>query len=235
MAKMLLQVDPDSINLRTQEEEDKTPLHLAAEGGKSVTMINLLLEHGADVCLTTCGLRVTPLGSFISNQRSSFDIDILKALLHASKKTAYLTIGSDNWNILHYAATRAAILKVESLSGHVFLRTLATLPEMKSLIESTNTQGWTPFYLANYFVHCATILLLVEEFNADIQTRTPKNATASDIVLEGARQFPKGLRGVDSLDGGSTISYRSAFYLQGKPPGCSTMKCMTWDIGTKRF
>ena len=66
MAKMLLQVDPESINLRTQEEEDRTPLHLATEAGKSVSMINLLLEYGADACLTTSGLRLTPLGSFIS-------------------------------------------------------------------------------------------------------------------------------------------------------------------------
>ena len=216
MAKMLLQVDPDSINIRTQEEEDRTPLHLAAEAGKSVIMINLLLEHGADACLTTSGLRLTPLGSFISKQRSGLDIDILRALLHASKKTGYLTFSSDNWNVLHYAATRAAILDVESLPGHLLLRTLATLPEIKSLIESTTTQGWTPLHLAGYFVDYTTIRSLVEEFNAHVQARIPKNVTAFDIVLERARRFPKGLRGVDSLARWSRLSYRSALYLQEK-------------------
>lgn len=216
IAKMLLQVDPDSINLRTQEEEDRTPLHLAAEAGKSDTMINLLLEHGADASSTTCGLRVTPLGSFISNQRSSFHIDILRDLLHASKRTGYLAFSSDRWNVLHYAAIRAAILDVESLSGHLLLRTLATLPDMKSLIESTTAQGWNPLHLASYYVDYTTIRLLVEEFNANVQSQTPKNATAFDIVLERARQFPKGLRGADSLPRWSRLSYRSALYLQEK-------------------
>ena len=216
VAKMLLQVDPDSINLRTQEDEDRTPLHLAAEAGKSVTMINLLLEHGADASLTTCGLKVTPLGSFISKQRSGLDNDILTALLHASKKSGYLAFSSDKWNVLHFAATRSAILDVESLPGHLLLRTLANMPEMKSLIESTTTQGWGPLHLASYFVDYTTIRLLVEEFNADVQARTPQNATAFDIVLERARQFPEGLRGADSLARWSRLSYRSALYLQEK-------------------
>ena len=216
IAKMLLQVDPESINLRTQEDEDRTPLHLAAEAGKSVTMINLLLEHGADASLTTRGLKVTPLGSFISKQRSGLDNDILTALLDASKKSEYLAFSSDKWNVLHFAATRSAILDVESLPGHLLLRTLATMPEMKSLIESITTQGWTPLQLASYFVDYTTIKLLVEEFNADVQAKTPQNATAFDIVLERARQFPKGLRGADSLARWSRLSYRSALYLQEK-------------------
>lgn len=215
VAKMLLQVDPDSVNLRTQEE-DMTPLHIAAEAGKSVAMVNLLLEHGADTCLTTSSLRLTPLGSFISNQRSELNVGILRALLYASKKTGYLTFSSDNWNVLHYAATRAAILDVESLPGHLLLRTLATLPGMKSLIELTTAQGWTPLHLASYFVDYTTIRLLVEEFHADVQAQTPKGATSFDIVLERARQFPKGLRGADSLARWSRLAYRSALFLQEK-------------------
>ena len=216
MAEILLQVDPDSINLRTQEDENRTPLHLAAEAGKSVTMINLLLEHGADASLTTCSLKVTPIGSFISKQRSGLDNDILTALLHASKKSGYLAFSSDKWNVLHFAATRSAILDVESLPGHLLLRTLAIMPEMKSLIESTTTRGWTPLHLASYFVDYTTIKLLVEEFNADVQARTPQDGTAFDIVLERARQFPEGLRGADSLARWSRLSYRSALYLQEK-------------------
>ncbi|WEW59271.1 hypothetical protein PRK78_004740 [Emydomyces testavorans] len=216
VAKMLLQVDPDSINLRTQEDEDRTPLHLAAEAGKSIAMINLLLEHGADACLTTSSLRLTPLGSFISNQRSDLNTEILKALLHASNQTSYLSFTCDNWNVLHYAATRAAVLDAEALPGHVLLRTLATLPEMQSLIESTTSQGWTPLHLANYFVDYTTIRLLVEEFNAHVQTQTPNNATAFDIVMERAKQFPEGLRGADSLARWSRLAYRSALFLQEK-------------------
>ena len=66
----------------------------------------------------------------------------------------------------------------------------------------------------------------MEEFNAHIHARTPKNATAFDIAHERARQFGKDLRGVDSLDGGSidggsidggsTFSYHFALCLQGK-------------------
>ena len=212
---MLLQVDPDYINLRTQEE-DMTPLHLAAEAGKSIAMVNLLLEHGADACLTTSSLRLTPLGSFISNQKSELNVDILRALLHASKKTGYLTFSSDNWNVLHYAVTRAAILDVESLPGHLLLQTLATLPGMKSLIESTTAQGWTPLHLASYFVDYTTNRLLVEESHADVQAQTPKDATSFDIVLERARQFPKGLRGADSLARWSRLARRSALFLQEK-------------------
>ena len=55
------------------------------------------------------------------------------------KETGYLTTSSDNWNVFYFAATRAASLDLESMSGHLLLRTLATLPEMKSQIESTNT------------------------------------------------------------------------------------------------
>ena len=55
---------------RSNDEEGRTPLHLAAESGKNIAMMNLLLKHGADACLTTSRLRLNPLGSFISNQRS---------------------------------------------------------------------------------------------------------------------------------------------------------------------
>jgi ankyrin repeat protein len=213
---MLLQVDQDSIDLRTEDEEERTPLHLAAESGKSIAMINLLLKHGADACLTTSGLRLTPLGSFVSNQRSELNVDILKALLEASKTTGYLAFSSDNWNVLHYAATRAALLDAESLPGHLLLRTLATMPEMKSLIESTTAQGWTALHLAAYLVDYTTIRLLVDEFNANVQTQNPKAATAFDIVLEIARRFPEGLRGADSVSRWSRLAYRSALYLQAK-------------------
>ncbi|KMU83110.1 hypothetical protein CIHG_00892 [Coccidioides immitis H538.4] len=70
VAKMLLQIDLDSINVRTQEEEERTPLHLAAEAGKSIAMVKLLLDRGADASLTTSGLKLTPLGTFISNGRT---------------------------------------------------------------------------------------------------------------------------------------------------------------------
>jgi ankyrin repeat protein len=216
VATILLQVDQDSINLRAEDEEGRTPLHLAAQSGKNIAMINLLLKHGADACLTTSSLRLTPLGSFISNQRSELNMDILKALLDASKKEGYLAFSSDNWNVLHYAATRAALLDAESLPGHLLLRTLATMPEMKSLIESTTAQGWTPLHLAAYLVDYTTIRLLVDEFNANVQTKNPKEATAFDIVLEAARRFPKGLRGADSVSRWSRLAYRSALYLQEK-------------------
>jgi hypothetical protein len=137
-------------------------------------MINLLLEHGADACLATSGLRLTPLGSFISNQRSELNVEILIALLRASKKTGYIAFSSDNWSVLHHAATRAAMLDTELLPGHLLLRIPATLPEMKSLTESATAQGWTPLYLASYFVDYTTIRLLVEMFNAHFQARTPK-------------------------------------------------------------
>jgi len=77
---------------------------------------------------------------------------ILKASLDASEKIGYLTFSSDNWNVLHYAATRAALLDAESLPGHLLLRTLATMPKMKSLIESTTAQRWTPLHLTAYLV-----------------------------------------------------------------------------------
>nr|KMM67530.1 hypothetical protein CPAG_03864 [Coccidioides posadasii RMSCC 3488] len=216
VAKMLLQIDPDSINVRTQEEEERTPLHLAAEAGKSIAMVKLLLDRGADASLTTSGLKLTPLGTFISNGRSELNIDILTALLQASKRTGYLAFSSDNWNVLHYAAARAAILDSESLPGHVLLRTLASMQEMKSLIESTTAQGWTPLHLASYFIDCTTIRVLVEEMNADVRAQTPNNATAFDIVMERARRFPDSLRGADSFARWSRQAYRSALFLQLK-------------------
>jgi ankyrin repeat protein len=216
VATKILQVDQDSINLRAKDEEGRTPLHLAAESGKNIAMINLLLKHGADARLTTSGLRLTPLGSFISNQRSELNVNILEVLLDASKKTGYLAFSSDNWNVLHFAATRAALLDMESLPGHLLLRTLATMPEVKPLINSITAQGWTSLHLAAYLVDYTTIKLLVDEFNANVQTQNPKKATAFDVVLEAARRFPEGLRGTDSVSRWSRLAYRSALYLQKK-------------------
>ncbi|KMU73205.1 hypothetical protein CISG_03465 [Coccidioides immitis RMSCC 3703] len=111
---------------------------------------------------------------------------------------------------LHYAAARAAILDSESLPGHVLLRTLASMQEMKSLIESTTARGWTPLHLASYFIDYTTIRVLVEEMNADVRAQTPNNATAFDIVMERARRFPDSLRGADSFARWSRQAYRSA-------------------------
>lgn len=214
VAEKLLRADPDSINLRTEEAEDRTPLHLAAEGGKSIDMINLLLEHGADASLTTSSLKLTPLGSFVSNQRSELSVEILTVLLHASRDIDYIIFSADNWNILHFGATRAALLDIESLPGHLLLRKLATIPDVKALIASTTAQGWTPLHLASYMVDYSTIKLLVEDFNADVQASTPNGARPFDIVLERARRFPNGLRGADSLARWSRLAFRSALFLQ---------------------
>jgi ankyrin repeat protein len=217
VARKLLEVDPSSINVRTQEDENRTPLHLAAEAGKSLPMIELLLERSADASLTTSSLKVTPLGSFVSNQRGELNLDILKALLHASANAGYLALSSDKWNVLHYAATRAALLDAESLPGHLLLRALIGIPEIQSLIESTTSQGWTPLHLASYLVDFTTIKLLVNHFHADVQARTPSlSASAFDIVLERARQYPSGLRGTDSRARWSRLAYRSALFLQKK-------------------
>jgi hypothetical protein len=58
--------------------------------------------------------------------------------------------------------------------------------------------------------------LLVDEFNANVQTQNTKEATAFDVVLEAARRFPEGLRGNDSVSRWSRLAYRSALYLQEK-------------------
>jgi ankyrin repeat protein len=214
VADKLLRLDPESINLRTEEDEDRTPLHLAAEAGKSIDMIRLLLRHGADTSLTTSGLKLTPLGSFISNQRSELNSEILTVLLRASRDNGYLVMRSDSWNVLHFGATRAALLDAESLPGHVLLRTFATIPEMRELVTSTTAQGWTPLQLASYMVDYSTIKVLVEDFGADVQAATPNGARPFDIVLERGRRFPIGLRGADSLVRWSRLAFRSALFLQ---------------------
>lgn len=214
VAEKLLQVDPESVNLRATEEEERTPLHLAAESGKSLDMINLLLQKGGDPKIMTSGLKITALGGFISSQRSEFNIDILTALLNAASQNNYIVFSSDNWNILHYAATRAALLDTESLSGHLLLRNLARYSFLHSLIESETSQGWTPLHLSSYMVDFTTIRILVEEFNARVDARTPKGVSAFDIVMEQSRRFPAGLRGADSRARWTKLAYRSAMFLQ---------------------
>jgi Ankyrin repeat len=216
VANMLLQADPSLINLRALEEKERTPRHLASEAGKSVSMINLLLGHRADAALMTSGLKLTPLDNFISNQRTELNVEILKVLLGATKKVGYVLFSSDKWNVLHYATTRAAVLDAKSLPGHLLLQNLATLPDMKPLVASNSSVGWTPLHLASHFVDYTTVKLQVEEFDARVDARIPKNGSAFDTVLERARQFPNGLHGADSLRRWSRLAYRSALFLQEK-------------------
>lgn len=217
VAEKLLKVAPTLINTRVKDDgEEATALHLAAESAKSKEMVKLLLSHGADAKATTHELRLTPLGSFLSNQRSELNHNILEVLLTASKPAKYLVFSSSGWNVLHYAVGRAVMLDAESLPGHVLLRDLHTFQEIRDLVESTTAEGWTPLHLACYFVGYAAVRILVDDYGADVQASTPNGARSFDIVLERARRYPDGLRGVDSMSRWTRSAYRSALFLREK-------------------
>ncbi|KAF7558225.1 hypothetical protein G7Z17_g97 [Cylindrodendrum hubeiense] len=169
----ILELAPDEINQRTADDEARTALHLAAESGKSPETIRLLLSCGADPALLTASLQLTPLGAFLSNQRSELNDEVMSILLAASAHINYLAVGSNRWNALHYAVGRAAVLDAEALPGHLLLRRIADRHRaVRALVNTTTAQGWQPLHLAAYFVDAASIAVLITDYSADFMAYT---------------------------------------------------------------
>ncbi|KAF2470808.1 uncharacterized protein BDR25DRAFT_287027 [Lindgomyces ingoldianus] len=192
----ILMRDRDLLHVVTQDDLAEYPLHLATLVG--CPMLKLLLDFGANPALETkSGL--TPLGSYLSDQRAETPNEMLDALLSAARTNNYIVFKRDeeDWTVLHYTVTRASILSMEGIQGQLLLQTLlSNHPDlMRELLDVRTKAGWTPLHLAAYNSGYGAVRLLCE-FGADVLLETRSGVDAFNIVLERARHTPpKSLRG----------------------------------------
>jgi ankyrin repeat protein len=198
----------DLVHLATDDEFGDTPLNLATLG--SLELIDLLLDHGADPAAESKKQGLTPLGSYLSDQRPETDTSILTRLIEISKDNDYIVFRREEecWTLLHYLSTRAAVLNMEGIQGQRLLqKVLADYPQVRALINIPTKNGWTALHLATYNVGYTAVRLLLEA-GADPLLETPINgANAFNIAMERGRHAPhEQFRGSKSDIGGRWVS-----------------------------
>jgi ankyrin repeat protein len=196
VAQEILRRDPNLLHVVTSDEEEETPLHLASL--TRLEMLEMLLNYGANPATETKRTGLTPLGMYLSDQRSETDAAVLTRLLIASKANDYIAFRRDEeaWTVIHYAVSRAAILNVDGIQGQQLLqRLLNDYPDLRNLLDVRTKHGWTALHLAAYDVGYAAVRLLCEA-GANVLLETPQSSDAFNIVMERARHAPsKRLRG----------------------------------------
>ncbi|KAH0556920.1 hypothetical protein GP486_005288 [Trichoglossum hirsutum] len=189
----ILVTDSSLVNSPTTSPAGEYPLNIAARQSNSqghLHTLQTLTEAGADPAAESKEHRLTPLGSFISEQPADFDDASFLYLLSISKDNGFIArdAKSDPWTALHLAVDLAASFNIlENFRPLNFLRHALQFEDIKSLLEVRVKGGFTPILMAASRADYATVRLLAEA-GADVTAVSYQGSTCLSIILEHSRR-----------------------------------------------